>query len=339
MKKRSKQNFGGLYSHPERTIEGNSLILDENNYQVITYFVEQIELITPEVIEDLKEIYNTYDKAYQWFKAHNETKLSPDEWSIVKKASTHYCPAYVELKHKISDWAVKYNLLGEYDYYQGLGLESLASYHEDCQETNRQERIVLYEFIAKTRNEPIEEIRRYKHFNDLWPYEEKLGLAKHIYKEDSSDNIELSKYMGLGGEIHSSFFEQTFPFTFTPSNSGPFKYGFAWDPRTELWQDFEESLDKMYANHKKIYQERAIHFLKKNGYSKKGQKRNSDHLIWLVHSRIQGWSNSKIADHYNEKKEILSDDTISHGVKSATKLVLLEPMRKKTFKNDKQIEL
>lgn len=71
-------------------------------------------------------------------------------------------------------------------------------------------------------------------------------------------------------------------------------------------------------------------FLYEQGYIKQREKRVLLHFKWLVHYQIQGWSLTKIADHYNkDSKKIHNEDTIYHGVISAAELVLLNLRRKR----------
>lgn len=104
----------------------------------------------------------------------------------------------------------------------------------------------------------------------------------------------------------------------------PWEEGIGWDPRKEIWREFEERIDKIYAQYKTFYRERSLRFLEERGYVKDKEKRNLEHFKWLVDYQIKGWSLSQIADHYSAlKNEIIKKDTIFHGLKNTANLVLV----------------
>jgi hypothetical protein len=352
----------GLYYHPNRIIDRSTLLMDYGRYSAITLFLELIESMTPEVLDDLRGIYDVYTEADKWFITHHKgSELWPSEWEIVKQSSNNFCFEYTSLKEEISKWACKFNLIGESDFYHSLGLCSLSFFYDDCKETEREKRLKEYKEIAERYNVPLETVRRSERYNKTWPYEEKLTLVNCIFQDEEPDNIELSK--SINEDNYQSFFEITFPVAFTPSDiyfnheRSIYMYeqmkahheliskielsnddqdlltysGMAWDPRLKTWKDFESELDKMFKQYKDLYRERTEKFLIERGYLREPEKRNLDHFKWLVHYLIQKWSLREIADYYSQNVgEIVHEDTVSHGIKSAARLVLVDLKNRKS---------
>ncbi|MBB6633293.1 hypothetical protein [Cohnella thailandensis] len=207
----------GLYYHPKRVTYGGSTITDSGTYLAIKYFLELLEETTPEVLDELREIYDIYAEADRWFRKHHKgSQLWPSEWGIVSQASSDNCPNYIPLKEAINAWAHKFNLLGESDFYKSLGLVSLSFFYNDCKESERKKRINEYKELAKRYNVSLEVVRNSQRFRNTWPYEERLVLAENVFHEDEPDNIELSKSIDRGESIHDSFFQTTNPFVFSP---------------------------------------------------------------------------------------------------------------------------
>ncbi|OKP85953.1 hypothetical protein A3842_07150 [Paenibacillus sp. P3E] len=356
----------GLYYHPDRIIDSSTMFLDYGRYSAITLFLELIESMAPEVLEDLKDIYDIYAEAEEWFITyHKGSQLWPSEWGVVKESNENFCFEYTQLKEKITSWVYKFNLVGDSDFYCTLGLCSLSFYYDDCKETERKKRLDEYNEIAKRYNVSLETLRRSGRYNRTWPYEEKLTLVNCIFQDEETDNIELSK--SINDDNHLSFFERTFPVAFTPSNiflkndEGIYPYetmqthyelinkiqqfkddedllaysGMAWDPRLKTWKDFESELDKMFKQYKDLYRERTEKFLIERGYLKEPEKRNLDHFKWLVHYLIQRWTLREIADFYSQNVgEEVHEDTVSHGIKSAARLVLIDLRKRKSIENN-----
>lgn len=367
----------GLYYHPERIRDGDATttLIDSGKHSAIVLFLELVESLTPEVVDKLRGIYDIYTEADRWFFTHHKgSQLWPSDWRTVRQANRDFCSGYIPLKEAISAWASKFNLVGESDFYQALGLVSLSFFYDDCKETERKKRMEEYKELAKRYNVSLEAVRRSEQYGKSWPYEEKLVLADNVFLEDESDNIELSRSIGRGDTIHQSFFEETFPFVFSPDvvmlrfakeEKHIFMYeamqdyyeltlskydekkeaalrkdepleipsynGRAWDPRTETWKNFEESIDKVFAEYKELYRKRTEEFLLDRGYVKEREKRNLDHFKWLVHYQVQRWSLREIADYYSQNTdELVHEDTVFHGIKSTAKLVLLDLKQRKS---------
>lgn len=356
-----------LYYHPERIYDGKCSLIDNSKYAAVTHFLNLVESMTPEVVEDLKEIYDTYGEAEEWFFTHHKgSTFWPSDWETVKEANENFCSGYLPLKTAISQWANKYNLVGELDFYESQGLTSLSFYYDDCKELNRKKRMKEYKDVAEQFNVPLEAIRKSELYGPSWPYEEKLQLATNVFQEDEEDTLELSKSINQEG-IHNSFFQEKMPFAFTPDNILQFTQnkdvysyealknyyeiftnlcqkrtddssfemliysGHAWDPRTTTWKEFEESIDRMFSEYKELYRLRAENFLIERGYIKEGEKRNLDHFKWLVHYLIQRWSLRKIADYYSQQTDkTVNEDTIFHGIKDAARLVLIDIKARKS---------
>ncbi|MNN01041.1 hypothetical protein D3C81_1136480 [compost metagenome] len=355
----------GLYYHPDRIIDSSTMFLDYGRYSAITLFLELIESMTPEVLEDLKGIYDVYAEADNWFMAnHKGSQLWPSEWEVVKQSDNNFSFEYTRLKEKITSWIYKFNLVGDSDFYYTLGLCSLSFYYDDCKETEREKRIKEYNIIAKRYNVSLDTLRKSERYNRTWPYEEKLTLVNSIFQDEETDNIELSKT--INEDNYRLFFERTFPVAFTPSDIYlkhdvsiyPYEAmqthyelmntiqqskddqdllaysGMAWDPRLKTWKDFESELDRMFKQYKNLYRERTEKFLIERGYLKEPEKRNLEHFKWLVHYLIQRWSLREIADFYSQKVgEEIHEDTVSHGIKSAARLVLID-LKKRKSKED-----
>ncbi|MGO4699528.1 hypothetical protein AB4Z50_35440 [Paenibacillus sp. 2TAB26] len=209
----------GLYYHPDRILDESTTIIDQDRYAAITMFLDLVETITPEVAEDLQQLHDTYVLAdLCYVKQYSERRLWPSSWEIVKKSDHDYCPEYIPLKEAILDWASKFNLLGNHEFYHSLGLTSLSFYYDDCKDLNRKGRMKEYRAIAKQYNVPLEAVRQSERFSKSWPHQEKLVLAENVFQEDESDTIELSRSIGNDENLHSLFFEQTFPFIFSPDS-------------------------------------------------------------------------------------------------------------------------
>ncbi|WP_171644243.1 hypothetical protein [Paenibacillus phytorum] len=101
-------------------------------------------------------------------------------------------------------------------------------------------------------------------------------------------------------------------------------FGKGWDPRKVPWKEFEEQMDDWFVKYKMMYRDRTENLLEQQGYIKSKEKRNLEHFEWLVRFQVQCWSLKEIADYYSEESnEILSEDTISRGIKSTAELIYL----------------
>jgi len=314
--------------------------------------------MTPEVVDNLRELVDVYAEADKWFLKNNKGGPDPSEWNNVKNSSEYLNPGYIHLKEAISDWARKFNLLGEVEFYQSHGLTSLYFFYTDCKEEERKTRLQEYMNFADQLNVPLEALRTSKEFRNSWPYEEKLVLADNLFNDDELDNIELSKSYYQSSKHHQSFFNKVFPFAFTPGGilqnyegmkdffelvirnvhnlsaentfmkEPPLYSGKAWDPRSETWEEFEMFINSAFKEYKKFYRERSELFLKERGYVKEAGKRNNDHFKWLLHYQVQKWTARKIADYYSHINETISEDTVYKGLKSAAQLVFIETREK-----------
>ncbi|MCR8634867.1 hypothetical protein [Paenibacillus radicis (ex Xue et al. 2023)] len=97
--------------------------------------------------------------------------------------------------------------------------------------------------------------------------------------------------------------------------------GKGWDPRTETWKSFEDTIDTWFKSYKKMYKERTEQFMDKHGYVKGKEKRTQEHFKWLLHYQIQGWSLRQIAEYYIDAE--FNEDTLYRGVKSAAEVLML----------------
>ncbi|MDO3676142.1 hypothetical protein [Paenibacillus ehimensis] len=343
---------GGLYYHPDRIKKPSSpMLLDMARYNHIEYFVQLIENIVPEVLKDLETLIRKIDIAQKWFE---EKKLdhnsSPSEWVLVKKSDQDKIySGYAPLKNGLLNWASKYNLDSDNDFYIELALWALHSFYEDIQDADREERIQEAIEYAKHFGIPRERAVEW-YFSGMQrnskPFEEKVSLSGALYvSEIEFDDFHLGESSSLKMcPIIRDLFDGHFPFVFVPKsydltlqNIGKSEVslnsfeeilmikkrliGTGWDPRTETWKEFEESMDRWFAAYKKMYRERTEKFMEQHGYVKGKEKRNQEHFKWLVHYQIQGWSLRQIAEHYEDKE--LSEDTIFRGVKSASEIVML----------------
>ena len=208
----------GLYYHPERITYGDSgLMLNTDKHSAIVHFLELLEELVPEVINDLDAVYSIYAEADNWYSTHLKgSREWPCEWHIVKQANLERYPGYVQLKDALEAWTDKYNLNGKNDFYQNLALTSLQFYYDDCKESERQKRLKEYNELAQRYNVPLETVRNSKRYSKNWPYEERLVLADNVFFEDEPDDIELSNSIGEGENLNQQFFQKVFPFSFTP---------------------------------------------------------------------------------------------------------------------------
>ncbi|MWC31362.1 hypothetical protein [Paenibacillus sp. MMS18-CY102] len=358
----------GNYFHPHRITDGDSsLLMDSNKYAAVVYFLEQIEKLAPEAVSDLVLLHDTYSEADHWFRNNRiGSQEWPSEWSIVSQAETNHYSTYLKLKRSIEVWINKFKLKSKDDFYHKVALTALSFYYDDCKESNRIKRLAEYKVLAKRHKVSLEVLRNSERFSKEWPYNELLSLSRSVFFEDESDDIELNKSIGRTDGYRDNFFEYEYPFIFTPSSfsfldeeegsAGTFEwmstfysilnkkgnydsndkshltyFGTAWDPRKESWENFESKIDVLFKQYKELYRERSEAFLAERGYVKERTKRNLEHFKWLVHYQVQGWSLRKISDHYSEiTGEVISEDTIFHGIKKTADLVLLEFIQKRT---------
>lgn len=338
-----------LYYHPERIKMVNGpCIIDQSKYDAVVYFIQLIEQLAPEVLLDLEQqVYEIYAQAMISFENMPLLTVleSPCEWNVVSKSDKDSFPLYLDLQKAINQWASRYNLLGDFDFYEQLALWSIANFHDDCQEESRLNRKDEIEKFAKERGIPVESCRTAHIYKNSWPYEEKLSLSDNLFFEYEEDDLELSKSIGKKEPITHSFFSRLLPFVFSPDRYSRFtndsreasdfesiwlhdftrtrlieqgkmqeykeiftrqwNEGTGWDPREETWSEFESRMDKNFERYKKSYRRRTEQFLQNRGYQIAKEKRNLLHFEWLVRFQVQGWSLRKIADFYSNKSDEL----------------------------------
>ncbi|XOK59225.1 hypothetical protein ACJ7K1_21990 [Paenibacillus elgii] len=216
---------GGLYYHPDRIKDvGSPLLLDKGRHDNVEYFLQLIENIAPEVIKDLESLTGNLDIARKWFE---EKKLdfnsSPSEWDLVKKSEQDKSfSGYAPLKDGLLNWAIKYNLEAENDYYIVLALWALDNFYEYIQEEDRKERTKDAIEYAKHFKIP-EEIAVDWYFSRIRinskPYEENLSLSDTLHRyEVELDDSHLEESTGMVTcNLNRRFFGSHFPFVFAPS--------------------------------------------------------------------------------------------------------------------------
>ncbi|MCK6078378.1 hypothetical protein [Paenibacillus silvae] len=213
----------GLYYHPKRVTDIDSNLFDSNTYHAVSLFLELIEDMVPELCEELESVYGDYEHAYHWFQANqdsfNEEEFPwPSEWKYVKKASHNHFKEYLPIKESILTWVQKFNLESYSDFYASIGLTALSFYYDDCQPNSRNKKWDELGFLAKQYNVSIDQLKAVKRHRLTWPNEEKLSLSRSIFFEEENDTVELSRDVGLEDTHVDSFFEQLYPFVFTPEN-------------------------------------------------------------------------------------------------------------------------
>ncbi|MBP1996922.1 hypothetical protein [Paenibacillus eucommiae] len=208
----------GLYYHPDRIVDATGALMDSDKHSAIVYFCEQIEENAPEVINELKSLYDCYGEAHEWFeKFHKGSRIFPNSWKVVSTAQDNNYSGYIKIRESIMVWAKKFYLIDPSDFYKEVGLFAISVYYEETQEFDRKKRKRNIEEYARNLNIPIAACRNM--YRTSWPYEEVLSLSEYIYHEDEEDDIELSKSIGQGEQIHALFFHHMFPFTFSPDTA------------------------------------------------------------------------------------------------------------------------
>jgi len=98
------------------------------------------------------------------------------------------------------------------------------------------------------------------------------------------------------------------------------------EPRNKLKKrilaDFEASLDKHLDSLEIMAQER--------GLEKTPELRKKEHFFWLVSYQVEGLCMRAIADYYSEDGDLLTEDTISKGIRKAADItgITLRPAAK-----------
>jgi hypothetical protein len=336
------------FYHPARVKEkGSPVIINNAFYEVMIYFLDLLEKLVPDILTDLEDFTNNYRVKESQGIVSNFDQI-PRQWSELIGNDTPSNQYVVEL---ISSWAKKYSL--ENIFYKELALWSVGYYYDDIDDLNRKKRIEdMNHFIAKT---GISESTYWQNRDHEIPYKERLSLKSSCYLEEDFDHIALQPE-DENDRVERDFFGKYLPFTFTPDtlmlnlSKSPKDYqqyesllqnqhynqkhddekeqmswseihGHGWDPRSSTWNDFEELMDAHFKAYKKMYRMRTEKWMKNQGYIKFKEKRNMDHFKWLIHYKIQGWSVRKIADNYSTELIVLNEDTISHGIKSASALM------------------
>ncbi|MNW49377.1 hypothetical protein D3C74_267920 [compost metagenome] len=354
----------GLYYHPGRIKSDHSpVIMNASHHYSITYFVRMLEKLAPECIEELEKICGAYEIASKWYLTQGfKVDKEPSNWEIVKIShQNEEYKGYRSLRDDLLFWAKKFNLVGTTDFYIESALWAVSYFYNDCLEIERKRREKEAEKFCRDMENTEEDYWRL--FYTRKPYHEILSLSESIFFEEELDTSELGElensivrnffaktfpFVFAPNRLNMLFkdfatqisdFENIVDYDRSKTKyleqavSGgnleayePMDWylGIGWDPRDELWRDFEKRIDGWFRSYKKMYKQRAEKFLTNKGYIKAKDKRNLEHFEWLVRYQVQNWSLKKIADYYSAQNDsVVNEDTVWRGVKNTSELVLL----------------
>lgn len=314
----------GKYFYKKDEINDGIYFNSIPHYQSVQRFLEAVEKLAPEVIDDLYDIAPLYKKMCA-LATQKDTENSDERFQ-----------AEVNTYAAIFDWAKKYRLIDD-----------------DCRQ-------LLYFEIAARALEVYCNPEKYEwYFTKLIKTKKgwKLELSDKPFIK-LSDKVE---HPVNNTESYSTL-HKAYPFVFMPSGSltiaqldGEKEFlqkaesyedphdihgedaADSWDPCLESWSDFEERIDTFYVLYKAAYKKRMELAYQQAGYETIGEKRKGEHFEWFVLYQVKGWELAKVAD-YIEANDgaVVGEDTIYKAVKGIAELVGL-PLREGYTKSKQNI--
>jgi hypothetical protein len=277
------------------------------HYQSVRRFLEAVEKLAPEVIDDLYDIAPLYKKMYGLC-TNRDTENSDIRFE-----------AEIELDIAICKWAEKYRLIDDNHkqwLYCDIAYRALQVY---C---NHDKYPWYFISVVKTRK----------------------GWERRISEPfiKLSDKIEHPANNNESCTLHKAY-----PFVFMPSEALTTVYldgeeeflqktesyenpheihgeeaaaADSWDPCLESWSDFEKRIDTFYVLYKAAYKKRTVEAFMRNGYVAGKEKQTDELFERFVRYQVQGWSKEKIA-----RECYVTRQAVTNAIKEIAGLVGLEP--------------
>ncbi|QNR65326.1 hypothetical protein IAQ67_15625 [Paenibacillus peoriae] len=293
------------YYHPDRiTWEDTPILSNRTIYESIYTFVSFLEKIVPQCVHDLKQITtNSFDEAIKFYstsKFKGRVEYHPSNWHLVKKSDTlSEFSTYSNLRQELLRWIDRYNLHSTNDYYITLALWSVDSfYNKSLESEEHEENLSMLNNILYEKEYDI-----YKIDKDLKPF---IFMPTYLCHPLNKKRPPIEKF-----ENKEKFYYEE------DEEKSDFR-GISWDPLSENWSEFEESMIYMFNEYTKLYRERTLERYKSKGYIEAKEKRKVKHFIWLVYYQVLGFTLRDIADIYNS-----NEDTVWKGIKSTSEIVLI----------------